>query len=146
MLGLHGGVAIVADHWWAAKSAREKLKVEWDDGPTAEVSSAVASRRARRSWPQPPPVFTIRADGDVDAALSSAAKVVEADYAYPFLAHAPLEPQNCTAQFTGRQARDLGADARHPRPGRGMVSTLLGIPPTRSRCTSLAWAAASAGA
>ena len=126
MLGLHGGVAIVADHWWAAQSARGKLKVEWDEGPTAEVSSAWIATRAKE-LAAAPPVFTIRAEGDADASLSSAAKVVEAEYAYPFIGHAPLEPQNCAAQFTDGKL-EIWAPSQTPETGRGQVSTLLGIP------------------
>ena len=126
MLGLHGGVAIVADHWWAAQSARGKLKVEWDEGPTADVSSAWIATRAKE-LAAAPPVFTIRAEGDADAALSSAAKVVEADYTYPFIGHAPLEPQNCAAQFTDGKL-EIWAPSQTPETGRGLVSTLLGIP------------------
>ena len=73
LLGLHGGVAIVADHWWAAQSAREKLKVEWDEGPTAAESSEGIAKKAQELASKPP-VFTLRAAGDVDAALTGAAK------------------------------------------------------------------------
>ena len=125
-LGLHGGVAIVADHWWAAKSARDKLKVEWDEGAVAAESSEGLLKQAQDLWTKPPG-FTVRTDGDVDAALPAAAKVVEAQYVYPFLAHAPLEPQNCAAQFKDGKL-EIWAPSQTPETGRGLVSSVLGIP------------------
>jgi isoquinoline 1-oxidoreductase subunit beta len=125
-LGLHGGVAIVADHWWAAQSGREKLNVEWDEGPTAAESSEGIARKAQELWAKAPG-FTVRADGDVDGALAGAVKVVEAQYAYPFIAHAPMEPQNCTAQFKDGTL-EIWAPSQTPETGRGLVSSLLGLP------------------
>ena len=59
----------------------------------------------------------------------SAAKMVKAEYVYPFIAHAPLEPQNCTAHFKDGEVRDLGARRRRPTAGAALVATTLGIKP-----------------
>jgi isoquinoline 1-oxidoreductase beta subunit len=125
-LGLHGGVAIVADTWWAARSAREKLKVEWDEGPVAEESSEGIARKAQELWAQPPG-FTLRAEGDAESALSGAAKVVEAQYAYPFISHATLEPQNCSAQWKDGKL-EIWAPSQTPETGRALVAHVLGMP------------------
>jgi len=93
---LQEGIAIVADHWWAAQSARKKLQVVWDEGPRATQSSVGYAAKAVEIA-QGKPQTTTRSDGDTEAALKSAAKTVEANYSYPFISHAPLEPQNCTA-------------------------------------------------
>ena len=95
---LQEGIAIVADSWWYAQSARKKLQVTWDEGPRASHSSAMYAANATEINKKPPQALT-RNDGDSEAALKSAAKTVEAAYAYPFISHAPLEPQNCTADF-----------------------------------------------
>lgn len=122
---LVGGVAIVADSWWAAQSARKKLVVTWDEGPTAQQSTVSFAAKAKELFAAPP-IKTLRADGDVDAALAKAAKTVDATYEYPFISHATLEPQNTTAHFhDGRM--EIWAPSQNPQPGRQIVAKVLGI-------------------
>jgi isoquinoline 1-oxidoreductase subunit beta len=124
--GMEPGIAIVADTWWQAQQARKQLKVDWDLGPAASQSSEGFRKRAAELL-QAPPANTVRKYGDVDAALKSSAKVVEATYEYPFIAHATMEPQGCTAHWkdgklemwststlAGERPRAGGQDARHP--------------------------------
>lgn len=123
--GLLGGVAIVADTWWAAQSARSKLEVTWNEGPTAGQSSEGFARQAAVLATQAPQ-RTLHKDGDVEAGLKRAAKVVVAEYSYPFIAHAPLEPQNCTAHYRNGTL-EIWAPTQTPANGRALVSQTLGI-------------------
>ncbi|MGH7699696.1 MAG: molybdopterin cofactor-binding domain-containing protein [Gemmatimonadales bacterium] len=92
------GVAVVADHFWAAKLGRDALKVEWDLGPHASLDSAALREQFRRlAGTDGAPAAQA---GNVDEALRGAAKTIEAEYAVPYLAHAPMEPENCTVRIT----------------------------------------------
>ncbi|MGB7548574.1 MAG: molybdopterin cofactor-binding domain-containing protein [Terracidiphilus sp.] len=127
--GLEPGVAIVADTWWQAQAARKALKVEWDTAagsPTAAAQSSQGFAEKAAQLLQQPPGHTLRAYGDVDAAFQSAAKVVEAVYAYPFLVHAALEPQNTTARFQDGKL-ELWTTSQAPAGGRRLVARELGI-------------------
>jgi len=123
--GLLGGVAIVADSWWLARSARKKLKVEWNEGPRATLGSAEIAATAA-SLAKQKPQRSLRKDGDVDAAVKSAAKVVRAEYYYPYISHANLEPQNATARWADGKM-EIWAPTQNPAPGRSLVSKALGI-------------------
>jgi isoquinoline 1-oxidoreductase beta subunit len=92
---ISSGVAVVADGYWPALTGRAALEVAWDEGPNAGVSSTGISRlladRAER------PGVRARHEGNPDAALSLAARRLDAEYETPFLAHTTMEPMNCTA-------------------------------------------------
>ncbi len=102
---LNSGVAIVADSWWLANDARRTLKVTWDEGVTAAESTAGYLEQCKEmaakvaATPPAPPAQGGTAIGDVEAAFKTAAKIVEAEYYFPLLSHAPLEPQNSTAHY-----------------------------------------------
>lgn len=113
---LASGVAIVADNWWLANDARTALKVTWDEGAVATQSSdgylaqardlAAQAATAPLPTPTPAPAPGERPSGppravigDVEAAFRTAARTIEAEYFFPLLSHAPLEPQNSTAHF-----------------------------------------------
>ena len=102
---LASGVAIVADSWWLANNARRTLKVVWDEGPVATQSSVGYAAQAKQlsaqaSQPPAPGGRGSAVIGDTEAAFKGAAKVIEAEYFFPLLSHAPLEPQNSMAHYT----------------------------------------------
>jgi isoquinoline 1-oxidoreductase beta subunit len=123
--GLENGIAILADNWWQAQSARKQLKVTWNEGPRATQSSVAYAQKADELSKQPPQ-RTIRADGDVEGALKGAAKVVEAAYSYPFISHAPLEPQGATAQWKDGKI-EIWTNSQIPGNGRRLAAQALGI-------------------
>ena len=125
--GLLPGVAVVGDSWWAARKGRNQLQTKWADHPTSSQSTVAFDRRALELGAGAGQT-TLRKDGDVDGALKGAAASVEAAYAYPFLAHAPLEPQNTTAHFKDGKM-EIWAPTQNPEPGRQLVASTLGIKP-----------------
>lgn len=122
---LQEGIAIVADSWWYAQAARKKLQVSWDEGPRASQSTAGYAAKAIE-LNKAEPMSTTRKDGDPDAALKSAAHTVEANYSYPFISHAPLEPQNCTANFKDGKC-EIWSSSQIPSGAFGLIAQNAGI-------------------
>lgn len=129
--GLLDGVAIVADSWWHAQRALEELDVEWDEGATASQSSASFASRAAELAKQVP-TKAIFSEGDFATAIAGAAYTVEAEYFYPFLAHATLEPQNCTVEFRDGRC-EIWAPTQDPGSGSKLVAAALGIEESKIR-------------
>ena len=120
------GVAVVATNIWYAEQARKLLRLEWDlagakGHSNGDYAAAAARLQAAGTGAD------IRRDGDPAAKLAAAAKVVEARYSYPFLAHMPMEPQNCTALFEDG-ALELWAPSQNPQAGADQIARHLGIP------------------
>lgn len=124
------GVAVVADSWWQARQARDALSVEWDAGPKAAVSDSTIWRGLKEASASGG--IVVRQDGDSPAALKSARRVVRAEYELPMLAHATLEPQNCTADV-----RADGCDVYAPTQVQGFAlgaaAKASGLPPEKIR-------------
>jgi isoquinoline 1-oxidoreductase subunit beta len=93
------GVAVVAETWWQAKTALDALPITWDEGENAKVSSASIAEWLKAGL-DAPEAFVGNSNGDAKAALASAARKVEAVYAYPYQNHACMEPMNATALYT----------------------------------------------
>ena len=121
--GLSPGVAIVATTWWAAQSARKHLQVEWD---TDHADSSIGFERQAAELAKTDG-DTLRRDGNVERALDEAEKIVEATYYYPFVSHANMEPQNCTAMFHDSGQLEFWAPTQNPKSGRALVAKTLGI-------------------
>jgi isoquinoline 1-oxidoreductase beta subunit len=128
---VQSGVAIVADSWWYAQAARQKLQVQWDEGPNATHKSADYATKAAELSKQPPQ-RQIRADGNVEDAFASAAKdgkVVEGGYFYPFLNHVPMEPVNCTVHLKDGKL-ELWAGTQQPQGALGVAARVAGLQTT----------------
>jgi isoquinoline 1-oxidoreductase subunit beta len=94
---LDDAVAVVADHTWAAKQGLDALDIRWDDGPNGKVSTADVVRDLASAAQAPG--LVVRNQGDADAALAGAGRKVESQFEVPFLAHAAMEPMNCTVHY-----------------------------------------------
>ena len=118
------GVAVVAEHFWAAKKGAEALEVEWNLGARADLSSAGISKELREAMKAP---GAIAHKPEAADAMKSAARTIEAEYEVPFLAHAPMEPLNCTVEL-----RDDGAEiwvgSQFQGPDREAAAKALGLP------------------
>ncbi len=123
--GMEPGIAVVADTWWQTQTARAALKVDWDLGPAATQSSEGFKKRAMELL-EAPPSKTVRKYGDVDAALKSSAKVVDATYEYPFIAHMTMEPQGATAHWKDGKL-EMWSTSTLPANGCELVAKTLGI-------------------
>ena len=121
-----GGVAVVAKNTWAAIKGREKLKIEWDDGPNANFDSVAYKAQLEADSKEPGKTF--RNIGDVDAALKSAAKVMTGEYYVPHLAHATMEPLAATASITGDKC-EVWAPTQSPQAAHDFVTKWLGLKP-----------------
>lgn len=119
-------VAVVADSWWRAKRAVETLKVSWDGNGNSLMSDATIAQLVRGGLDAPTAQIG-RADGDAAAVLASAARRVEADYAVPFLAHATMEPQNCTAHVKP-DGVEVWAPTQDPATALATAAIAAGVP------------------
>jgi isoquinoline 1-oxidoreductase subunit beta len=93
-----GGVAVVSNGWWLAKKNLDALHIEWNEGPNASLNSAAITKQLEADL-QKTSASGFRNVGDAEAMLKTAAKKIDAIYEVPFLAHAAMEPINCTAQI-----------------------------------------------
>ena len=119
-----GGVAVIADHTWAALRGRAALVVEWEHGDNADHDTT--AYRAALTEAVRKPGEAVRTVGDAAAALAGAAKVVEAEYHVPYLVHLPMEPPAAVAQVDGGRC-EIWACTQDPGTARSEVATALGL-------------------
>jgi isoquinoline 1-oxidoreductase beta subunit len=119
------GVAVIADGYWPAKQARDALKVEWDTSKVEHADSTRLLTQYRELAKKP---GTKKFDADVSK-LASAPHKISAEFAFPYLAHAPMEPLNCTVAFDGQKA-ELWMGTQMPGLDAMAASKTLGVAPT----------------
>ncbi len=123
-------VAVVADNWWRAKNALDKLPIVWDEGNNAKVSSASIAEHLKVGLTMPGTVkddFAGRDEGDARGAIASAAKKIEATYSTPFLAHATMEPMNCTVKLSANRA-EVWVPTQNGEASHAALSEAAGLP------------------
>jgi isoquinoline 1-oxidoreductase subunit beta len=125
---LDDAVAVVADHMGAAKKGLAALKIEWDEGPHAELTTEAVARELDQATQRPGAVA--QNVGDADKALASAATRVEAAYQVPFLAHATMEPMNCTVHFRNGEC-EIWIGSQAVARVQGMAAKAAGLPPEK---------------
>ena len=127
---LDNAVAVIAEHYWAARKGLEAANPKFDDGPhasltTADVVAALAKASERQG-------AVAKNEGDVTSALANAATKVDATYEAPFLAHATMEPMNCTVEVTA-DGCDIWVGTQIPTVAQQAVAQTLGLKPEAVR-------------
>ena len=119
-----GGIAVVARNTWAAIQGRKALKIGWDEGPNAEYDSVAFKATLEEAARKPGPV--VRNDGDVAAAMTGAARRLDAEYYIPHLSHAPMEPPAATVRIAQGKCEVWGC-FQSPQATRDLVAKRLGL-------------------
>ena len=122
------GVAVVANSYWGAVKARRALKIEWDLGPGASLSTAGMIQGHLDAAKSGKVIAVQPAKGDAKGAIGSAAKVVNATYISPLQSHSPLEPMNFTAHVTAGKALLIGP-TQFQQGAQGATAAALGLKP-----------------
>jgi isoquinoline 1-oxidoreductase subunit beta len=129
VLSIGEGVAVVADHYWTARTALADVKIEWDEGPTAKLDTAAID--AALDGAKDKPGAIVKQAGDAAGTFARAAPV-EARYSVQMLAHATLEPQNCMARVTA-DGVDVWMSTQFPQGAQGMAAEVGGVKPEQVR-------------
>lgn len=120
------GIAVLATSWWQAKTARDTIQIQWDEGPNKSLDSATISKGLAAAMEKPG--AKIKEAGNVAQAMQGAAKKVEATYELPFLSHSPLEPMNFTADVRKDRALLIGS-IQFQQAALGIASQITGLKP-----------------
>lgn len=120
------GVAVIAEHFWAAKQGRDALKIEWINGPGENITTSTQFAEYRK-------IATTKGAsaaqaGNTADALSKATKKISAEYIFPYLAHAPMEPLNCTVKITGNKC-EIWTGTQMPGLDQNTAAKILGFTP-----------------
>lgn len=130
VLAISNGVAVVADDFWTAKRGREALTIEWDEGAGATISSVDIARQFTELEKRGG--VSARKEGDVVQALAQAVKRIEAVYEVPYLAHACMEPMNCTAHVR-RDGCDVWVSTQAQTDTQATAARIAGLRPEQVR-------------
>lgn len=128
------GVAVLAKDTWSAKKGRDALGVVWDDSAAFKLGSAEILARYKEMAKTPGKVA--KQAGNTDAAFSGAAKVIEASYDFPYLAHAAMEPMNCVIQLTAEGAEVWNGEQFHTI-DQAVVAKVLDLKPEQVKLNML---------
>ena len=130
---ISNGVAVVARNFWAAKQGRDALEIEWDLGPNAALSSD-ALRKQYLELSRTPGMVARKADNP--DAIRGAATTITAEYEVPFLAHAPMEPLNCTVNFKGDSC-EMWVGSQFQTVDQGAAARVLGLKPEQVKLNTV---------
>jgi isoquinoline 1-oxidoreductase subunit beta len=120
------GIAVLGDHYWAAKLGRDALKIEWDLGANETIDTDSLLEEYRRL--SKTKGMSIQQKGDVGAALKKAVKTIDVEFSFPYLAHAPMEPLNCTVKILTDHC-EIWTGTQSPLLHQAEVAAFLGFKP-----------------
>lgn len=120
------GIAVLAKHYWAAKLGRDALKIEWDPGENENINSKQQEEEYRRL--SATKGLSVRQKGNVSTALKKAARTIDREFLFPYLAHAPMEPLNCTVKIQKNKC-EIWTGTQWPLLRQTEVARFLGLKP-----------------
>ena len=120
------GVAVVADNWWRAQTALETIRIVWEEGPNAKLSSASIEATLKEGLDAQDAVIGNQS-GDAKAAFATAHQVIEAEYSYPYQHHATMEPMNATVLYTPEKC-EAWTSTQNAETALTALATAAGLP------------------
>jgi isoquinoline 1-oxidoreductase subunit beta len=134
VVAVPAGVAVLARNFWAARKGREALAIEWDESGAEKRGSNELFAEYRALAERPGTIA--RRDGDAAAAIKGAARIIEAVYEFPYLAHAPMEPMDCVVRL-GDGECEMWAGSQLQTVDQSVAARTLGLPPEKVRIHTL---------